>query len=1705
MEANLQPTETPIVEQEVLAPEELGVNTDPFAGDGLSSGLGDPLSVEDMAPLFPVGQSQLEGASEIYRAAMLDNEITPQSVANMLDASLNTYDVQTYLQSIEKEDSEAKKEAILNTLTNPKLSVDAKLALTEALHTEERSIDPIAIQRQAMLNIGYAEAGEDDSEDAAAQEERVGEEALSVVSPTSEAPPQDVYAELDAMYNTAQEEMGWNAGTAIDFVEQITPIGSLPTLNAVVQRIWNEAGMGEDGLSTDDAGTYVAVGTRMRQLRDEYKKGNEMRKRQLAEIVLKNLKANSGIIQDSNDLVTMQVLDTILFEQPDAFTQGLQKVAQAGTGYAPALSGIAPVALTAPLLAGMQPLQLQEGIDNAFNMLDVVAVGGLVKTSIKGAFRFLSKPAQWLKKVAPETSLRRGVAATENAEEAARQNTTPELSAENFLPKTTDADDTTGLNGMMYVTERELDARDALLRQSAKVNLTAQERAAALEELRNEVGAIVSKPLPKAHVNETVVVPREDGNGATVSAIFGKDAARGWATLRGAQKAKLDAVEELFGVEAPVEIVQKNAKGQWEAVAGDLSPSAKGEFFLRAVDERQYDSARKTFGAITLDVDAVDELALGVGISKWTRGMNVLGKFDYNTISSRVRGSRAIDSTFTGALKDVAKLKLDDKMQLNRVIVKNEGKTLSIAQLQKEGLSEAAIEGYYKFRHVDDTLYELADRQLRTLYQREGMKDVQYAGQRVGFAKPVNALNSTQLGNVRVFDPVAGAYSRLTQADVDKLYKSGGQLARLRHPISGASGEATHVLLGAKSGVRILPVPTRGVLPRIEGHYPHIFQGNYVVEGIKADGSRVALKMARSMVDANDFVTRQTARVARRASKGRSTKFAKYVVNNDRSLNNIDAWAAKLDEVAENLGGPIFGQRSGGKLGNLSPQYGDIQTDPIASLLAGTRIVSQSVTKRNLTGTMRQRLLNYLKNEGMLIDPKTTAQGLSKASIRTDRASRDAVNKALAYWNRIELTEHTADAWQASTKAMYRGMAYAAYKIGERGVFKKWFPKATNKPQAWLADKARHGADPASLVSGALHRVVIAMNAPYQFIANTMSAVAVAGSLSPHNFARAMRQFTGIASAVSSRVFSLHNTGKAFALTKDELVQATDRWAKFAGMSNEEFNDVANVIAESGLIDAVSHNTMIQNTVGKNAELWLTRKLNTPTDKLGRVVERGREALGPVGELTRLRTWDRALFGTLSKIGFEAGEYNNQILTFLTLYNRDKALGVANIKHSGYVDDLIGRTANLTGNMVPEASFEYTRSMLKPMFQYFPFAHRMVLQSLPKRLGGDKYFTRNEKARMVLGQYLMFGSSATILTMGVKEGIERLLIERWESEGKDPAEIVTWWRGDGVQASLEGWLFDNMADKVVTALWGEEGEEPYDYNWSARLAPGNTAKFIGGQLDEMASADLYDVFGVSMAGRYGSNIMSYLSTVHHITMAQLRGQDDVPFNERAEFVLKKGLMTALPTYNKWLAVQWAKEHENYISKGGQRNEALETELDRYLFLTFGINSEDRDSFLRARDEFEDVTRPGSKGEDAAVQEIANRMWEDIVLKSTKLATETPDDDMYFEMLNNYLMERSALLSVVGGRNAAAINGILMDKLENAKSESATPAETAFVEKLTKKLEGFGEDGVKLGTRLKHYKFVEDEPERAVLVQEMLDSLLEGEPESNMTNIEEEAP
>lgn len=1613
--------------------------------------------MDDSNTTMGVEPGMAQQVADIYNVAH-PNPVADVSVADVLhtytnlDMGQSAPSIAAAHTAINNENGQIDKNLAISALSDSSTPVDQRIKLARDFGVPK--FDANVITRQAMHNVnlvengGYTPEAKDDFEKGAKVAEALPRHV--VVDTPVPASTKDIQSTYINQLNQVWKDANDNTGIT-DYFGQMVPGYSALKLEVPVMKIYHALGLDQGAVNKSG---YLLMGNALDAIRQHVEGQDAAGKLKSLDTIMSILKPNSGVFTDGNNLVISHTLEQVFYND-------LHPGQQYGDQSSPTSMG--------NLLANLMPTQgAQQAVkgylkdkqitgsqivDNFTSLLDATGVGSIIKGTIKLGTKWLPSSIRRMMEVAPDMATKSMADALRDPAVLARfPGMKPEDIVAASLPASAKAMQEGGVNGLGELTIRQLDIRDSMLRIAENTNLTQAERADAFAEVQKQFGEIAAAPDSTLHLNESIFTPKD--NGIDIEAMFGRTHTKPFSSYAQAAWSRRDAIEKVFGTDANVDIVWRNPETKViEPVPQDIGPFEKGDFFMRATDNRAYEASPTEFHKLVFGDQDVANLQYAPSLWKAIRGpVNLLGADAANNIRLAPRLRARWNQLSVDLMSDVGKLGKSDMNKLSSVLKQGEteGKIFAPSELEEMGMSQAGQRAYYASRNAMDIMFEAANRAKRTRMFQDGMVDVHGPTGRVGFAQPRSLLSAAGDMEGRLslaaFDPVDGTYKALSHTDLESLYNAGNSVARLETPLLGKGGnEATHVIMDESRGVKALGLP-RQVLTKVEGYVPHMWNGNYVVHATTNSGLKVALGLAKNEQDAKTAAGRFTAAINNMKKAGQTPRFAQAGYDFDRSLTTDLAHRAKtMEDIYVNMGGPVFGARNGGDLRNFSRAAGDIQVDPIEAMMRGMEIVGTTVTKQDLASYMRQKLYNYARQEGILSDPTQRTIPMVKEDLKLSADKSTAYNKAKAYMDSIDFMLNTRDSVDSAVSKFFLGASKAMSSMMPTSALGKAI-------SGKLASAAARGGDPMSALMGITTRRVISASPISQAALQASQSLIMLG-VSPTNYAKAVAQTAAIAQLIGLRSLS-ERTGVG--VINNAWEKEAAGLAKWCGMDEQEMIKVVKTIMDNGLISAVSYHSQMRNAMRSAA----MERMMADASSLNKPI------LGPVGRF--VRNIDAQTFGRMNQLGFQAGEDFNQIATFLTLYNKDKSAGKAALDSMDYVKKLIGTTAELTGDMIPETSYTYNRGWFKAAMQFIQYQHKMTMLMLPQGMGGAKNITGAEKAGIALAQFLLFGRRATPHMDAMYRLIDAQVRQRSQGEN-DP--MFQAWNDPKTRAVMDGLLFDTVGNYVLKEIFHNDKE----YALSDRFAPGGSYGFMMDRLTQLVTSNPTDaIFG--MSADTSSRLYDYGQRIGNVALANIRKMDDIPFDERMRELAQQGGATLFSTYNRYLASAAADRLDGFVSAGGQRNEGFAGPLEENLYTMFGVESKDRQALYDARDKFKESNTDPEEAK-SNMDQLVDQYYKDFINNALIYNKEAKGDQAFYSLVDGWSRERGLLFSVLPPKEAEYVRDGVAKKIQNLVSKPQDSAERAIVDRLSKQIKDgkFGDEGPSAAAYLDEAEFVRNNP------------------------------
>ena len=209
--------------------------------------------------------------------------------------------------------------------------------------------------------------------------------------------------------------------------------------------------------------------------------------------------------------------------------------------------------------------------------------------------------------------------------------------------------------------------------------------------------------------------------------------------------------------------------------------------------------------------------------------------------SAQAKIARGLEAEYKAAVKGLSAKENDlvNKALIDGDALSNQagafGHVFDAVELGAQGLSEKAIESYYRQRILRDTMWLFRNKQMVQEFRAGGFIELAFDGNEFAQAlhtpvKPmdlgtIKSLN-TQGKIGKVLNTVDGVVINLTSENIDALYAGGGQVVKLYKPQVIGGRKYTHVIVDPKqTKFREITTP----LPYRPGEFSRVYTDEYFI------------------------------------------------------------------------------------------------------------------------------------------------------------------------------------------------------------------------------------------------------------------------------------------------------------------------------------------------------------------------------------------------------------------------------------------------------------------------------------------------------------------------------------------------------------------------------------------------------------------------------------------------------------------------------------------------------------------------------------------------------------------------------------------------------------------------------------------------------------------------------------------------------------
>jgi len=877
------------------------------------------------------------------------------------------------------------------------------------------------------------------------------------------------------------------------------------------------------------------------------------------------------------------------------------------------------------------------------------------------------------------------------------------------------------------------------------------------------------------------------------------------------------------------------------------------------------------FGGPTFDKGFVTgglQSVLGDPATKFSRFINK-ASMRANDIGESTKG-RMFDMYQRGFLKP-----LNREGHLKVLDIVKEGsrtdKNFTYDELIGKGLTNDQAVGYYTVRGVMDLEWALNNTRVYNTLKRDGYQSV-INGDRgfETFARPLprESLPYTS-DKIDVFNPSSQSISRMSRSEVDYLYDNGGQVFKSKTAHTAGDKTVTYVVSGIDDATRVRPL-RRNPLEYRPGYVTRFYDENYFVkmkvnktiDGVKGETWRTV-----AAVPTNSDGVRLMDEL-RLQNDG-----VDFDVFPDQKMTSTERFDNEFDYL-HSTGGIITGRR-GDHLRGIGEAQAEL-LDPVQSMIDSISYTAARISHDDLIAGFEKRWVNtYGRKMGLDSIPANLNE--IKGATFTANGIQEA--KELARY--IQGMRGVQGEWGLKWRGFMAGLAESMENTLGGG-----------RKVKQMGDHVR-GFNPVKSLRGMTFNILIASNPARQILLQA-NQVSFLSGMRPKYFAsgRAGQEFAAFMGAAGMR-------------QRPQWGKYRDGAAKMLKMPPKDFELMYDAFVRSGLPQSIDSHTYARDGLQQ-----LSKRIT------GTWGERaGRTAINAV-KLPMLAS---------KRVGFDAGEWSNVTMTYLTARNDWIAKNPGlDWRTFAAMDDIGTEARDLALNMTKSGELPYQKGVLSLATQFLSYQHKALLATAGAVTGkyGNKAFAglpAHQRASFVVAQFAMYGADG----FGAGAMIDKIT---------DNLELDV---PAAARPFIDGLFYEYMLNGVINSVTSEDS----NIDFSSTLAPasGINESFTN-LIGRAMTMDLPDVF----LGASGSMLGRISDAYMNINIAL--EIPDLTKTETIQAVLQQGGQV-FGGYNNYVKGQVMQKMGYYVSNSG--NPLFETTYAEGLAKSlFGINPEAMDDYYR---------------------------------------------------------------------------------------------------------------------------------------------------------------
>lgn len=808
---------------------------------------------------------------------------------------------------------------------------------------------------------------------------------------------------------------------------------------------------------------------------------------------------------------------------------------------------------------------------------------------------------------------------------------------------------------------------------------------------------------------------------------------------------------------SPEEFQRAAFKGEVPRRVAEVGLGESPEFFIQYKHQRFWHTADKA----TLGTDAF--LSGGVVPRTLLAPNAKFGDEIYGTFLTAYMDEQALTRNLEAMFKPFYQLGIKDKKFVSAAFEwsedfgKNHGRapTLSEMYTHYDGLTPKQVDGLIALRQGMDTMHELFNRRLYRDWQALGYKTARPNNTTLpAFHGEELSRGSVPGGTVEFLDPETGRMVKMTSRDIDDMYNAGGRVMKLDMPLDAANEarKKADLVIVREGTYEVGDLSTRP-LKYHPGYSIRFYDDPYYVvkttSNVSVNGAAragragmvdEAIKTAGTQFEADDFVSRATARDARRGVEGTS-----YRVVRANDISNTES--VLFQKQAIHREGRLFwDERNPDRLPDVNGNRARLE-DPVQSVERGIGMAARQLTHEDPLKALKGAFENEF---GDLIGPqafrtKTLKQisddlGAERKNI-TDLDGKKRYRKAKELVDYFRLVEGTES---MLIPTMREAAINLAATIGRA---------TSGKLTSRSLEKYLQTFDPLRTMRTVAFNAFMVFRPVRQAILQSMQISYLAG-LDPKYVASP--KFFKDAYMLRRGLTKLRNSAFDDGLSVKQA-------AKNMGLTQSEYRKLIKEFDRSGIIELVD----VHSFAGGARKSQKVKLPNSPTGVVG----------------YKAKQYTTGVKDFLQRTGFTFGERNN--LTFT--YN----LALKRLKDKKGYESLLDLTrkdwnqvrvdaSNLALGMVRPNNFGYQTGLFSVGTQFLSFSHKAMLGLM----GANPAIKGMDVARIAGATYLLYGANMYGAREWVEETLKTLELEEWGNKnipGIDGGTLVDLLAGGAIE------------------------------------------------------------------------------------------------------------------------------------------------------------------------------------------------------------------------------------------------------------------------------------------------------------------------------------